>query len=146
MKNKLGKELRQELRSVRMSENLKQRVLEAVEREQFRQARRRSPLVMLATAAAVMLAVCLSVGVIRANTHQGMPKDNVYSQGSGDWVWAGTADVLYHFQKSCAGGDGALRIRLSEAKAEGRTACETCIRSMQNSSEGKYFLLCTSEL
>jgi len=136
MKNKLRSELRRELRGVRMSEELKERVLAEAEKVRFRQERRRAPLAKLAVAAAVMLVLCLSVGIISANTHRGMPRDNVYTHGNGDWVWVSGGDMLYHFQKSCAGGDGARRMRLAEAKAAGHTACAQCIRIAQNPNEG----------
>lgn len=123
MKNRWQDELRRELKPVRVSENLKVRILAEAERARFR--RRRQRMAMAAVAAVLVAALGLTAAL--ANLRPSVPDRRSLSDGSGGWVWVSPSDSLYHARRSCGGLTDAQREELSRARAEGRTACPACI-------------------
>lgn len=126
MKNKIRSGLSRELRSVRVSDSLKSRILAEAAESRFQAEKKRYPLASLAVAAALILVIGLSVATVSLRP-ENRPQDTVLSDGGGSWVWVSEDDALYHARRSCGGISGAQRMQLDEAKAEGRRSCGACI-------------------
>lgn len=147
MKNdKIGIGLNQELRNVRISEELKERIIaEAVvaRNAEKRQKIRLAPL----AAAAVFIMICgLTLGMISLKAErverrstvmnegsgQGLNGSQVLSSGNGEWVWVSDSDKLYHVQNPCGSANDMTRVRLEQAWEQNRGPCAQCMPGSEN--------------
>lgn len=129
MKNEMKKALDRELQGVHVSSRLRARILSEAASARFPERRRRSPIPALAAAAAVLMVVALAAGMITLRRGGSNSPDPVLSQGNRGRVWICADDAAhYHAQKNCGSFLCTETMDLSDAKAQGRTACPNCIR------------------
>lgn len=136
MKNRIRSELARELKSVRVSPELKNRILADAAGERFPARGQRSPLAFLAVAAAVIAICGLTLGVISLRAEKIDRRSTVLSSGSGEWVWISESDALYHSASPCGETSGMVRVRLEQAKTQGREACQECMGAQLMPGEG----------
>lgn len=127
MKNKIRYALRRELKSVRVSTDLKNRILAEAMDDRFQERGHKPSLAPLAAMAALVLVVALTVGVLTNRGGRPERRSQVFSDGSQDWVWVCEDDALYHALSDCGGMENPSCMPLQEARNAGRTACRACI-------------------
>ena len=121
-KNRITDSLNQELRGVRVSPELRRRILANARGERFRRRRRNAS--ALSAIAAVLLVALMVVGGLKV-LRKPAP-DRKYAQGDTAAVWIDEVDHTYHSKRGCS--EHNMRIvPASEARARGFTACRKCI-------------------
>lgn len=135
MKNKFRRALNRELQGVRVSSDLKHRILLEAERTRFQAERRRSFAPFLSAAAAIVVILGLSLGVVSLRTSAPKQHQTTLAQGDGDYVWIQSEDTIYHQDIHCGGMSGAIRVKIETAKASGRTPCAVCVSGTSVSPE-----------
>lgn len=129
MKNKLKQSLKSELKNVRVSDDLKKRIL--AEAAQSRSPVRRKSFSMrpLAAAAAVVLVLGATAGIAMLRTeHPDLSTTPLSSNNKAEenWVWISEEDGLYHWAKACGELSGMSRTKPEDARTSGRKACSAC--------------------
>lgn len=135
MKNKFKRALNRELQSVHVSSDLKRRILQEAERTRFQAERRRSFAPFLSAAAAIVVILGLSLGVVSLRASAPKQHQTTLAQGDGDYVWIQSEDTIYHQDIHCGGMSGAIRVKIENAKASGRTPCAVCVSGTSVSPE-----------
>ena len=121
-KNRITDSLNQELRGVRVSPELRRRILANARSERFRRRRRNAS--ALSAIAAVLVVALMVVGGLKV-LRKPAP-DRKYVQGDTAAVWIDEVDRTYHSKRGCS--EHNMRIvPASEARARGFTACRKCI-------------------
>ena len=121
-KNRITDSLNQELRGVRVSPELRRRILANARSERFRRRRRNAS--ALSAIAAVLVVALMVVGGLKV-LRKPAP-DRKYAQGDTAAVWIDEVDRTYHSKRGCS--EHNMRIvPASEARARGFTACRKCI-------------------
>lgn len=131
MKNRIRSALNRELQSVRVDDDLKNRILAEAAGERMTFQRKKLPFLPVAAVAAVLVLAMLTAGVLAARKPRPDRRNQVYSDGGQSWVWVSESDALYHARRDCDGIAEVVRMPLAEAKTEGRTACRVCIPVLQ---------------
>lgn len=131
MKNRIRSALNRELQSIHVDDDLKNRILAEAAGERMSAQRKKTPFLPVAAVAAVLVLAMLTAGVLAARKPRPDRRNQVYSDGGQSWVWVSESDSLYHARRDCGGIAAAVRMPLTEAKAEGRTACRVCIPMSQ---------------
>ncbi len=121
-KNRITDSLNQELRGVRVSPELRRRILANARSERFRRRRRNAS--ALSAIAAVLVVALMVVGGLKV-LRKPAP-DRKYVQGDTAAVWIDEVDRTYHSKRGCS--EHNMRIvPASEARARSFTACRKCI-------------------
>lgn len=122
MKNRISESLNQELRGVRVSPELRRRILADARNERHSRRRRRfSALSAIAATLVIALAVVGGLKVLRRPA-----PDRKSSPGDYTAVWLDEVDRLYHSKRGCV--DRQMTVAaVSEARARGYSACRKCI-------------------
>jgi len=131
MKNKLKQQLNRELDGVRISGNLKQRILDEAAASRAPSRRKNSFSIRpLAIAAAVMVTFGLTAGMIALRTEKPDLSATPLAQTQTEQsvVWVGD-DGLYHGASICGEQQNMAKTTPEKARAEGRKACSACIDS-----------------
>lgn len=131
MKNKMKQKLNRELSGVRVSDNLKERILAEAVASRAPSRRRSYSIRPLAIAAAVMVVCGLTAGMIALRKEKPDLHATPLSAANGNqatWVWVGN-DGLYHGASICGDQQSMSRMKVEDARAEGRKACSACIES-----------------
>ena len=131
MKNRIRSALNRELQGVRVSNDLKNRILSEAARERVSSRRKKLPIAPVAAVAAAMVLLMLTAGLISVRKPRPDRRHQAFSDGGQNWVWVSESDALYHARKDCSGIEEPVRTPLAEAKAEGRSACRACITVAQ---------------
>lgn len=122
MKNRISKSLNQELRGVRVSPELRRRILADARSE--RHSRRRRRFSALSAVAAMLVIALVVVGGLKALRRPA--PDRKSSPGDYTAVWLDEVDRLYHSKRGCV--DRQMTVAaVSEARARGYSACRKCI-------------------
>lgn len=136
MKNKMKQALDRELESVRVSSELKKRILTEAEVSRMPQERRRTSFRPLAAAAAVALVVGLTAGIVMLRSEKpdlsATPLSAVKSESAQKQVWADASEGLYHVSADCSQAEESVSMPLNDARALGLKGCSSCI---ENGSE-----------
>ena len=122
MKNRISESLNQELRGVRVSPELRRRILAEARSERHSRRRRRfSALSAVAAMLVIALAVVGGLKMLRRPA-----PDRKSSPGDYTAVWLDEVDRLYHSKRGCV--DRQMTVAaVSEARARGYSACRKCI-------------------
>ena len=122
MKNRISESLNQELRGVRVSPELRRRILAEARSE--RHSRRRRRFSALSAVAAMLVIALAVVGGLKALRRPA--PDRKSSPGDYTAVWLDEVDRLYHSKRGCV--DRQMTVAaVSEARARGYSACRKCI-------------------
>ena len=122
MKNRIAESLNQELRGVRVSPELRRRILADARSE--RHSRRRRRFSALSAVAAMLVIALAVVGGLKALRRPA--PDRKSSPGDYTAVWLDEVDRLYHSKRGCV--DRQMTVAaVSEARARGYSACRKCI-------------------
>lgn len=122
MKNRISESLNQELRGVRVSPELRRRILAEARSE--RHSRRRRRFSALSAVAAMLVIALAVVGGLKALRRPA--PDRKFSSGDYTAVWLDEVDRLYHSNRRCV--DRQMTVAaVSEARARGYSACRKCI-------------------
>ena len=122
MKNRISESLNQELRGVRVSPELRRRILADARSE--RHSRRKRRFSALSAVAAMLVIALAVVGGLKALRRPA--PDRKSSPGDYTAVWLDEVDRLYHSKRGCV--DRQMTVAaVSEARARGYSACRKCI-------------------
>lgn len=132
MKNDVMKrELDRELQNVRVSSELKKRILTEATASRMPQRRKPVSVMPLAAAAAVVLMIGLAACVTMLRAEKPdlsvTPLSAATSEPVKKVVYVSDGDGLYHWQAACGGMTEARAVEPEEARAEGRKACSACL-------------------
>lgn len=129
MKNdKMKQALERELSGVHVSGALKRRILAEAAESRAPQKKAGWSIRPLAIAAAVMVTIGLSAGLIALRAEKPDLSATPLSQNSNSdsvWVWKGV-DGRYHGKNDCGGQQDMSRAKIENARAEGLKACSKC--------------------
>lgn len=140
MKNDVMKHaLKREMENVRVSSELKKRILAEVAVSRMPQKRRRMSVMPLAAAAAVVLMIGLTAGVAMLRSEKpdlsATPLSAATVEPDKAVVYVSDGDGLYHWKADCSGIADAHGMMPEEARAEGRKACSACLGEGKNEAD-----------
>ena len=122
MKRALGREME----NVRVSRDLKERILAEAAVSRAPSKRKEFSLKPLAIAAAVMVTIGLSAGVIALRAEKpDLSATPLSANNASEAVWAGS-DGLYHGKNPCGDQADMYSLKPQDARAEGLKACSKC--------------------
>lgn len=151
MKNKSRHSLDRELKNVRVSGELKRRILAEAGASRAPERSSRRTVLPLAAAAAVVLVIGLTAGVtmLRAEKQDlsATPLNAATMKPKQPVVYVSDDDGLYHWQTACGEMTDMRSMKPEEARAEGRKACSECLGGEASGAEelvwmtpsGKYY-------
>lgn len=130
MKNKMKQSLKSELKNVRVSDDLKRRILAEAAQSRSPVKRKSFSIRPLAAAAAVVLVLGATAGIAMLRTEHpdlsATPLSSNNNQPGETWVWTSEEDGLYHWTKACGELSGMSRTKPEDARLSGRKACSAC--------------------
>lgn len=140
MKNNGMKDaLNRELRNVRVSGELKKRILTEAAASRMPQRRKPVSVMPLAAAAAVVLmfglAACVTMLRAEKPDLSVTPLSAATSEPVKKMVYVSDGDGLYHWQAACGGMTESRAVEPEEARAEGRKACSACLTGGETGAE-----------
>lgn len=131
MKNKLKQELERELQRVRISSELKKRILTEATASRMPEKRKRVSAMPLAAAAAVVLMFGLAAGIAMLRTEKpdlsAAPLSAAKVRASEEMVWVQLPEGLYHALSDCPEVEDPVSMKLDTARASGLKGCSNCI-------------------
>lgn len=139
MKNRMKLKLKRELENVRISGELKKRILAEAEASRMPQGRGHISLRPLAAAAAVALVVGLTAGVVMLRSEKpdlsATPLSTVQTAMAEQRVWADASEGLYHASADCSQTEESASMPLNDARALGLKGCSNCIETGSDLAE-----------